>query len=187
MRAAGRSGGREDAPWLLRTVGHAHGVLHAVLVHAAKLRLVSRNVAGRGRAAEGRRAGVAGACRDLQIAGRPHRLVDNTYALSDRSRRARHRNAAWRVVRPAMGGGRSRPGEVSVERSLEQTDAGLRLKSPKSRHGRRRIALPASCGQIFGSVASVRSRCGSPSAWAALAPTISCSARRMADRGHRIS
>ncbi len=38
---------------------------------------------------------------------------------------------------------------ISVERSLEETDAGVRLKSPRSRHGRRRIALPASVVEVL--------------------------------------
>src|SRR3982751_3222464 len=33
--------------------------------------------------------------------------------------------------------------QARVERSLEQTKAGLRFKSPKTKHGRRSIALPA--------------------------------------------
>jgi integrase len=33
---------------------------------------------------------------------------------------------------------------ITVERSMEETNAGLRVKSPKSRHGHRRIALPGS-------------------------------------------
>ena len=33
---------------------------------------------------------------------------------------------------------------ISIERSLEQTKAGLRFKEPKSKHGRRRITLPPS-------------------------------------------
>jgi integrase len=35
-------------------------------------------------------------------------------------------------------------GALRVERSLEQTKAGLRFKEPKTDHGRRQIALPAS-------------------------------------------
>jgi integrase len=34
--------------------------------------------------------------------------------------------------------------KLKVEQSLEQTRAGLRFKSPKSRHGRRSVTLPAS-------------------------------------------
>ena len=34
--------------------------------------------------------------------------------------------------------------EVRVERSLEETDEGSRFKSPKTKHGRRTISLPAS-------------------------------------------
>jgi integrase len=33
--------------------------------------------------------------------------------------------------------------KLQVERSLEQTKAGLRFKSPKTRHGRRRVSLPS--------------------------------------------
>ena len=33
---------------------------------------------------------------------------------------------------------------VSIERSLEETKAGLRFKTPKTKHGRRTISLPAS-------------------------------------------
>ncbi len=40
--------------------------------------------------------------------------------------------------------GRNSGARVRVERSLEQTKAGLRFKSPKTRHGRRQIALPLS-------------------------------------------
>src|SRR5262249_2331539 len=35
-------------------------------------------------------------------------------------------------------------GLLSVERSLEQTRAGLRFKGPKSKHGKREISLPSS-------------------------------------------
>jgi integrase len=34
--------------------------------------------------------------------------------------------------------------ELHVERSLEETKAGLKFKAPKTRHGRRWISLPAS-------------------------------------------
>src|SRR5204862_7499116 len=40
-------------------------------------------------------------------------------------------------------------GIARVERSLEQTAAGLRFKSPKSRHGRRTIGLPANVVDIM--------------------------------------
>jgi hypothetical protein len=33
---------------------------------------------------------------------------------------------------------------LTVQRSLEQTKGGLRFKSPKTKHGRRKIALPPS-------------------------------------------
>ncbi len=39
--------------------------------------------------------------------------------------------------------------EVKVERSLEQTKAGLRFKAPKTKHGRRTISLPASAADML--------------------------------------
>jgi integrase len=39
----------------------------------------------------------------------------------------------WRDINGAI---------LTIERSLEQTKAGLRFKEPKSRHGRRKISLP---------------------------------------------
>jgi integrase len=38
---------------------------------------------------------------------------------------------------------------VKVERSLEQTNAGLRFKAPKSKHGKRTISLPPSTIEIL--------------------------------------
>jgi integrase len=38
---------------------------------------------------------------------------------------------------------------LKVERSLEETKAGLRFKSPKTKHGRRTITLPVSAVEML--------------------------------------
>jgi integrase len=40
-------------------------------------------------------------------------------------------------------------GALRVERSLEQTRAGLRLKGPKSKHGKRTVSLPPSAVDLL--------------------------------------
>jgi integrase len=40
-------------------------------------------------------------------------------------------------------------GTLRVERSLEETNAGLRLKSPKTKSGRRNITLPSETGAVL--------------------------------------
>jgi integrase len=40
-------------------------------------------------------------------------------------------------------------GKLRVERSIEKTKAGLLVKSPKTRHGRRLITLPASAAAVL--------------------------------------
>jgi integrase len=42
---------------------------------------------------------------------------------------------------------------LRVERSLVETKAGLRFKSPKTKHGRRTITLPASAVDMLATIA----------------------------------
>jgi integrase len=80
---------------------------------------------------------------DLQIADILTRLETHTLypivvtALGTGMRRGELCGLQWRDVDLDQA-------SIGVERSLEETNAGLRVKSPKSRHGRRRISLPAS-------------------------------------------
>jgi integrase len=137
-----RSGGRDGRPLAPRTVGHAHRVLHSALARAAKLELVSRNVA----AVLAPPAVVqqeTESLTDAQIADTLAKLQGHVLysiavtALGTGMRRGELCGLRWQDVDldAAL---------VVVEHSLEETDAGLRLKSPKSRHGRRRITLPES-------------------------------------------
>ncbi len=137
-----RAGGRNGRPLAPRTVGHAHRVLHAALARAAKLETVSRNVAGvlsppKVEAseveclAESQIGDVLGKLKDHHL----HPLV--VVALGTGMRRGELCALQWRHVDLDAA-------SIQVERSLEETNEGLRVKSPKSRHGRRRISLPGS-------------------------------------------
>ena len=68
-------------------------------------------------------------------------------------------------------------GTVRVERSIEETKAGLRVKSPKTKRRRRNITLPWPC---FGRIKSSRLKFGSRLAWVTSRPRRGFSARSMA-------
>jgi integrase len=123
-----------------RTVRHCYPVLWGALKQAVKLEMLSRNVAD---------------------AVTPPRLkIDEVEILTpDQIRAAREALKEHRLY-PLMSLGLAtgcRMGEllalrwsdvdadsIRIERSLEQTKAGLRFKDPKTRHGRRSISLPPS-------------------------------------------
>lgn len=137
-----KSGGRGGRPLAARTVGHAHRVLHAALARAAKLETVSRNVAGVLSPPKVEAAEVE--CLDDSQITEVLALLKNhslypivVTALGTGMRRGELCALLWRHV--DLEGA-----SVTVERSLEETNGGLRAKQPKSRHGRRRISLPAS-------------------------------------------
>lgn len=136
LRIGGR-GGRALAP---RTVGHAHRVLHAALAHAARLERVSRNVAGVVAPPKVEASEIECLTSD-QVADVLTRLRGHwlepvvVTALGTGMRRGELCALQWQHVDLAAGA-------IRVERSLEETNAGLRVKAPKSRHGRRRISLP---------------------------------------------
>jgi integrase len=137
-----KAGGRNGRPLAARTVGHAHRVLHAALERATKLETISRNVAGvlappKVEALEveclneEQIANVVGGLRDHALY--PIVIV----ALGTGMRRGELCAMQWRHVDLDRA-------TVDVKRSLEETNAGVRVKTPKSRHGRRRISLPGS-------------------------------------------
>ena len=135
-------GGRGDGRGLsARTVGHVHRVLHRALGHAAKWGVVQANVAAL--VSPPRVASV-----EIEILS-----ADAIKAMLAKIRG----RTLYPIVLTALGTG-ARRGELlalrwqdidldravaRVEQSLEQTKAGLQFKEPKTRHGRRSIALPA--------------------------------------------
>lgn len=124
-----------------RTVGHAHRVLHFVLQCAVKNRTLARNVAtvhAPPKVEEGE-IEILGAD---QIADALAKLGDHTLypivslALATGMRRGELLGLQW-------GDTDLDGGTVRVERSVEETKAGLRLKPPKTKRGRRNITLPS--------------------------------------------
>ncbi len=136
---AGGNGGRPLSS--ARTVGHARRILHAVLARAAKVEIVGRNAATvlRPPKVEAHEIQALSGAQISEVLARldGHALRPIVaLALGTGMRRGELRALRWSDAdfdAPA----------VRVERSVEET-AGLRVKAPKSRHGRRLITLPGS-------------------------------------------
>lgn len=132
---------QRDSGLAARTVGHVHRALHRALGHAAQWGLTGQNVAAlvsppRVQAAEitiVRADDIAGLLKRLR--GRSIYPVASL-AIATGMRRGELLALRWQDV--DFDGARLR-----VEQSLESTKAGLRFKTPKTRHGRRTITLPA--------------------------------------------
>lgn len=134
-----RTGGHEARPLSARTVGHVHRVIHRALGHAAMWGVVTQNVAS--------------------VVGPPPVPETEITILSEDQIGATLRFLEGRTLRPIVAfliGTGARRGEalalrwkdvdfekriVRIERSLEQTKGGLRFKSPKTKHGRRNVAI----------------------------------------------
>ncbi|MGF1628286.1 MAG: tyrosine recombinase XerC [Kiloniellaceae bacterium] len=125
-----------------RSIRHAHGVLRAALNDAAAVELVERNVASLIRAPKVDRQEIEILTAD-QIADTLEKLRDHpslfpivALALGTGARRGEIAALRWSDV--DLDGA-----TVRIERALEQTMAGLRVKQPKTAAGRRTITLPA--------------------------------------------
>jgi integrase len=137
-----RAGGADGKPLSARTVAHCHRLLHTALARAMNGELVSRNVAAIVRP-------PTVTAHEVQILAAPQ--ITEVFARLEG-------HALLPIVTVALGTGMRRgelcalrwgsidldAGAIRVERSIEETRAGLREKSPKSRHGRRTIAVSAS-------------------------------------------
>ena len=122
-----------------RTIGHAHRLLSLVLTRAVQNGVLSRNVASIRRPPK---------CEDTEIeilqpadaaavlaglAGHPLHPIA-VLALGTGARRGELLALEWRNVDLDRG-------VVRIERSVEETKAGLRVKPPKTRAGRRNVGL----------------------------------------------
>jgi len=124
-----------------RTIIHAYRVLCAALQAAVRLDMIGRNVADHvdppkpeDHEVEILTASEVPAVLD---ALKGHRLYPTVaLALSTGARRSELLALRWCDVD-------LKRGVLKVEHSLEQTKAGLRLKSPKTKRGRRSFSLPA--------------------------------------------
>jgi integrase len=134
-----RTGGHEGRPLAPATVGYTHRVLHRMLGHAATWGVVATNVAALVRpppVPEGEimiltEEQIGAMLRHLD--GRTLRPIVS-FLLGTGARRGEALALRWKDVDFDSG-------IVRIERSLEQTKAGLRFKSPKTRHGRRNVAI----------------------------------------------
>jgi integrase len=122
-----------------RTIGHVHRVLHRALGHATTWGVVQQNVASLVDAPKVSQTEIE-IIREDEIRTVLQRLRGRTMypiamlALGTGMRRGELLALRWQDV--ALDAGK-----LKVERSLEQTKAGLRFKSPKTKHGRRTIAI----------------------------------------------
>jgi integrase len=124
-----------------RTVGHAHRVLSRGLRRAVENGTLSRNVASIRKPPKVEEAEVeilTAAEIDALVAGleghRFHPIA--SLALATGARRGELLGLQWSDIDLDRG-------TVRIERSVEETAAGLRLKPPKTRRGRRNTGLPA--------------------------------------------
>ena len=140
-------GAVNGGPLSARTVGHAHRVLHKALSDGVRQEIVSRNVAAVipppkvqdvemvALTADQVRAVVA-ALRESAIY--PHVVV----LLATGLRRGELMGLRWGDVDLEAG-------TLRIERAVEKTAKGLRVKAPKTANGRRTIRLPAAAVDVL--------------------------------------
>jgi integrase len=142
-----RQGGKNGRPLSARTVGHAHRVLHRALERALRLELIPRNVASVIRPPKPQAAEIE-ILSQQQIADLLEQLADHpllpivALALGTGMRRGEICALTW-------GNLNLDKASVRIERSMEETAQGLRVKAPKTRHGRRTVTIPASVMPIL--------------------------------------
>jgi integrase len=132
-------GGAGLAP---RTVGHIHRVLHRALGHAVKWSLISTNPVAEAEPPRVERQEIEILAPDqvkTMLHGlRGHRLYAvAVIGLATGMRRGEIAALRWGDVDLDRG-------RIRVERSLEQTNEGLRFKPPKTKAGRREVTIPPS-------------------------------------------
>ena len=132
-----------------RTVGHVHRVLHRALSRAVAAEILSRNVAA---AVKPPRVEAD----EVQIL--TAKQMGEVLEKLERNKSRNEPHSMFAVVALALATGMRRgellglqwgdidfeAARLRVERSLEETKNGLRLKRPKTKHGVRTISLPAS-------------------------------------------
>jgi integrase len=140
--------GRDDGAGLSpRTVTHVHRALHRALRHAVLWKVVQSNAASTASAPRVESSEIEILQPDqikrvmAELRGHPVYPLMVT-ALGSGARRGELLALRWQDVNMDRG-------EFRIERSVEQTKpdeknkSGLRIKSPKTKYGRRTVALPA--------------------------------------------
>jgi integrase len=136
-----REGGQDGGPLSAGSVSYVHRVLHRALGHAVTWGLVGQNVA--------------------TVVEPPPASTDAEISILNEDQiRALLAHLEGRTLKPIVSfllGTGARRGEalalrwgdidldkaiVRIERSVEQTKVGLRIKAPKTKHGRRKVTIP---------------------------------------------
>jgi integrase len=141
-----KGGGRRyGQPLSARTVRHCYRVLWGALKQAVKLELLARNVADAAtppRLKDSEEILTPNQIAALRDAFKGHRLGPiASLGLASGCRLGELLALRWRDLENGI---------LTVERSLEQSKAGLRFKEPKTRHGRRKVSLPPSALAALG-------------------------------------
>jgi integrase len=132
-------GGAGLAP---RTIGHVHRLLHRVFSHASKWGVITSNPVAAAEPPRVTRSEIEILAPDQiktivhALRGRPLYLIA-VIGLATGMRRGEMAALRWSDV--DLDGGK-----IRVERSLEQTNAGVVAKVPKTKAGRRTISIPRS-------------------------------------------
>jgi integrase len=132
----------EGAGLAPRTVGHVHRLLHRVFGHAVKWDVIANNPITAAEPPRVQRTEVEILAPDqiktvlAALRGRPLYPVA-VIGLATGMRRGELAALRWSDV--DFDGGK-----IRVERSLEQTNAGLAFKAPKTKAGRRTVSIPSS-------------------------------------------
>jgi integrase len=125
----------------VKDIGHIHRLLHRAFGHGVRWGLLGTNPASSAEPPPVAASEIEVLTQDQvktvleKLRGRAMFLIV-AVALATGMRRGELLALRWKDVDLDAG-------KLQIERSLEQTKAGLRFKGPKTRHGRRRIALPA--------------------------------------------
>jgi len=141
-----KAGGKAARPLSARTVSHAHRVLHKALQLAVDAETLHRNVAGRIPPPKVE-------AEELEILT-PEEISDLVkldghalYPIAAMSLATGMRRGELLALR--WGELNLSGATVAVKRSLEETRAGLRFKTPKTKHGNRTISLPPSLVSVL--------------------------------------
>ena len=130
-----------------QTVRHHDRVLHVALDRARQLHLIATNPVQDAKPPKVERAemvtlGRTGQACLLATAAEGPLHAPVVLALATGMRRGELLALAWRHVDLDAG-------QVHVEQAVEQTKAGVRLKTPKTRHGRRTVTLPPAAVEVL--------------------------------------
>jgi integrase len=130
-----RNGGRDGGPLSPGSVSYVHRVLHRALGHAVTWGLVAQNVATVVEPPRGSKDIEIRVLSEDQIRAVLMLGPIVSFLLGTGARRGEAAALRWRDVDfdKAI---------VRIESSVEQTQAGLRIKAPKTKHGRRNVAIP---------------------------------------------